>query len=75
MTKHQNTNSEVAKQKKEINLADYCPDLSYEEVRSFDHALHDYLDICMEIYWQKVADGSFPWPEDGTEMDEEDSTL
>jgi len=55
-------------------LADVCPDLTYEQVEAFDDALHDYLDICMEIYWQKVAEGSFPWPEDGTVGDNPDST-
>lgn len=56
-------------------LADLCPDLTYEQVDAFDDALHDYLDICMEIYWQKVAEGSFPWPSDGTDVDMPDSTL
>lgn len=43
-----------------------CPDLTFEQINSFDTVLKDYLDLCMEIYWQRVEDGTFPWPyEDG----------
>ena len=44
------------------------PDLTHEEIQDYDRALDDYLNLCREIYWDRVKDGTFPWPE-------EDSTL
>ena len=44
------------------------PSLNYKEIEDYDRALDDYLNLCREIYWDRVKDGTFPWPA-------EDSTL
>lgn len=43
-------------------------DFTHEEIEDCDRALDDYLSLCREIYWDRVKDGTFPWPD-------EDSTL
>lgn len=56
------------------HLEDFCPELTYEEIKSYDDVLEDYLDLCMKIYWQRVEDGTFPWPNLDDEPDT-DSTI
>ena len=56
------------------HLEDYCPGLTFEEIKSYDDVLEDYLDLCMEIYWQRVEDGTFPSPHSDDELDP-DSTI
>lgn len=73
-------NTKNQKPENQEPLPDHCPDLTYEEVAGFEDVLDDYLELCMEIYWQRVADGTFPWPADGTvdtdiDADISDSTL
>jgi len=37
------------------------PDIIYEEVPSAEERLNDYLQKCMEEYWELEAKGLIPW--------------
>ncbi len=77
--KKQNTNSEKEHQKNQTAIEyiqEEHPDLHYEEIEDYDRALDDYLNICMDMYWARVEDGTLPWPiEDVFVGDNPDSTL
>lgn len=77
--KKQNTNSGQKKGKKQTAIEyikDEHPELTYEEIQDYDRALDDYLNICMEMYWARVKDGTFPWPDEDLGVgDNGDSTL
>jgi len=77
--KKQNTNSGEEKNKRKTAIEyikEEHPELTYEEIQDYDRALDDYLNICLEMYWSRVKDGTFPWPhEDITVGDNVDSTL
>lgn len=78
--KKQNTNfgkkNEDKKQEMLDNIKEQYPDLEYEEIEDYDRVLDDYLNICMEMYWARVKDGTFPWPDDDYDSgDSADSTL
>jgi len=43
-------------------LCEEEPDYQYQKIDDEYRRLEVFLDLCREVYWVRVMEGTFPWP-------------